>query len=398
MLVATASSLVPATEASAAPPGFVASGKMGQRFAAVYMGTQPSTLTEAQAVDIATRFDVLATDNRSFAGFVPAMKAANPRLRLLSYANASFVATQFGPTTGSFPTTLYARDAAGNFIQSRNFGSWLMQVQTPEWKDVAVEHCKRYLQNPGFDGCFLDMLGAAPVISNYTTSKPINPATGSVWTRAEWMGEMARTGEYVQSKLPEALVAGNGLSWGLHYLDPTGPTSTLWSGINGGMAELFVRLSTDAVTTYRSEVDWKKDVDMLVDAGKRGESVLAVTKLWVTATPAQRDAWQRYAFATFLLGTNGQQYLSFSDAKTWEALTADAPIERADVGVPTTSYALMGTTRVYQRKFTKGMALVNPSGSSYRVSLGGRYHRAGTTGSFKSITVAPHSGEILLAG
>jgi hypothetical protein len=50
---------------------------------------------------------------------------------------------------------------------------------------------------------------------------------------------------------------------------------------------------------------------------------------------------------------------------------------------------------VYRRTFTKGIALVNPTTSTYTVSLGGSYKDLDGVRR-TSITMAPHTGEVLV--
>jgi hypothetical protein len=69
-----------------------------------------------------------------------------------------------------------------------------------------------------------------------------------------------------------------------------------------------------AITKYPSETVWKQNVDLLVDAGARGYGVLQSTKVWTTATTAEKDAWYEYTLASFLLGNDGRSRFFFSYA------------------------------------------------------------------------------------
>ena len=54
---------------------------------------------------------------------------------------------------------------------------------------------------------------------------------------------------------------------------------------------------------------------MLVDSEAAGKGMMTMTKLWITATPAQVDAWHEYTLATFLLGSGGKSKFFFLRSK-----------------------------------------------------------------------------------
>jgi hypothetical protein len=381
------------SSAQAAAPKYVPSGWAAQQFAATHMAGKVNPTSE-EAVALAQSTDVILATRGSFAGQVTAMKQANARLRILDYVNAAFAQTNQAPPY--YPDAWYARDANGALVRSKNFGNYLMDITNPSWGDDVAARCKKFVAgDPGYDGCFLDMLGTAPIRTAYLTSQPINTATGRPWTDNEWIRATTALARKSATANPNLVVGGNGLATGSVYFSPTAPTSQLWPALTGAEAEVFVRNPSQGVTSYRTEAAWKADVDMLVDAGKRGEAIFAMTKLWVTATADETTRWHKYALATFLLGTNGASYFRFSIASTYAGLTARHPYERVDLGAATSEYGKVTGTGVYRRNFTKGLSLVNPTASAYTVALGGSYRDLdGATRT--SITLAPHSGEVFV--
>ena len=273
-----AAGLMPPAEAVA--PNYVPSGRLTQQLALTHM-TGKVNPPAADAVALANRVDVILATKGSFAGRVTAMKQANPRLRILDYLNASFAQANQAPPF--YPDSWYARDATGALVRSNNFGNYLMDISNADWVKNVVYRCKNFVATDGYDGCFLDMLGTAPIRGNYLTSQPINNATGRPWTDSEWLNATTALAQKVATRNRDLIVGGNGLAQGTVYFSATAPTSRLWPALNGAEAEVFVRGPSQGVTTYRSEGDWKADVDMLVDAGNRGESLFAVTKLWIAA-------------------------------------------------------------------------------------------------------------------
>ena len=50
---------------------------------------------------------------------------------------------------------------------------------------------------------------------------------------------------------------------------------------------------------------------MMIDVQNKGSRVLSMTKLWTNASETQKNAWHKYALATFLMGSNGNSYFCF---------------------------------------------------------------------------------------
>ena len=167
----------------------------------------------------------------------------------------------------------------------------------------------------------------------------------------------------------------NGLNTGTKYFG--GPRAVrLLDALDGAEAEAFVRGSGDGVRSHRSTSAWKSDVDMIVDAEARGKPVLAKTKVWVTATAAERSVWRTYAFGTFLLGTSGRSSFAFNGRGPGKP-EARTTLESTDLGTPTGHYVEVGG--VYLRTWSKGTVYVNPGTGSVSVDLGGTFRINGET-------------------
>ena len=348
----------------------------------------PIGLDKEEAVDFARRYDVIAATKRTFRAHARAMQQANPNLKMLVYQNGAFA--QKDQAT-AFPEEWYARDAQGRKITENEFGNYLMDVSHPEWIDHVEDECVRFLEFSGYEhGCLIDVLGDAPVTATYVSVLPINPRTGKEWTPRQWLKATSHIAGRVQDRIRPSLVVPNGIAWGADYWDDTAPSRWLLGGTSGGMVELFIRPPRAPINTYRPEEDWRKDVDMLADAGC-SDSFLAVTKVWVDAARAQKDAWHKYALASFLLGDNGRSYFTFLYERD---VVSSHPWANVDVGPPAGGYAKRDG--VYQRDFRDGRALVNPTSESYVVELGGTYRDLNGI-ERSSVVLGPHSGEVLFS-
>lgn len=347
-------------------------------------------VTRSEAVDIAGRFGLIVALPRTFRDYVADMKAANPRLILLAYMNGSFAQKDQG---SAYPESWYARDADGNKLQSQSYGNWLMDVSNPGWIEDRMSTCRSLVASTGYDGCMLDMLGIAPLDPGYLTGLPINPSTGQVWTKRDWLDATSRVAATVKGGAAPGIVVGNGLGSGSRYFDADHPSAVLLGGIDGGLAETWIRAAGQGIATYRSVSEWKQDVDMLAAAGAGRTPVLTLTKVWVDGTKAEKNAWHEFSLASFLLGTDGRSYFSFSYSSSSDS-TAGHPWWTLDLGSPTGPYFDAGG--YYERRFTSGLALVNPGDSTYTVDLGGTYVTVWGK-EVTSVTLFPHRGKVLVA-
>jgi hypothetical protein len=381
-------SLVQVAAAAATVGPVASSGRVRVWSPQFFNGTE--TYTTDQATAIARNFDAIVALPTVFKGMVGQMKAANPSLTTFVYMKEVF----------TYDTTLpeadYAHDALGQRIQGVQFaGTWLLDPSNPAVYSYDLGLAQQKLQQSGYDGIFLDTMGTAPLGAGYVTGIPVNPATGQVWTAPAWLNANAALAGKLATGLGKPVI-GNGLRDGTSYFDPTAPSSILiGTGMVGAMAEQWMRDATSSITAYPSETDWLNDVNAVVDAGARNESFLAVTKTWATATQAQKDAWYTFTVASFLMGTDGKAYLSFTG--TQGDSTVPNKYDNLDLGAPQGPFAKVAN--VYQRSFAGGRVLVNVSPkTSYTVSLGGAYHTIDGVATGATLTMAPDSAVILTNG
>ena len=375
-----------ALPAAAAPaPAAVGSGVL-RLWAPASVGRVPG-LDRAKALQIARDHDLVLAQGSVFAPYADAMRAANPRLRLIAYVNGSFAGSREG---SRYPDAWYLRDASGARVTSLRYGNFMMDVREPGWIGTRTTACRTVTDRSDYDGCYLDVLGSSPVGEDYVSGRALNPATGRPWTYAEWLsGTAALAGEVRRAAAPR-LVQGNGLTDGPRYFAPI-HARTLFSTLDTVIAEGFVRSGRAALTTFPTATEWQQNVAMLQDAERQGKRVLAITKLWAEGTPQQKDAWHEYSLATFLMGAGGRSryYLSYEESQD---PTSVHPWWRTDLGQPTG--AMTGSAGVHSRSFERGRVLVNVSRQTVRVPLGGSYRTLyGRT--VTSVTIPPDRARVL---
>lgn len=344
----------------------------------------PGSLTSTQVAAVAKNFD-LAVVKDSQAGFTDQIKAANPDLTVLVYHNGAFA--QKGQGT-KFPAIWYAHDANGNKITQTVFGNYLMDVSNTDWINYVVRACINAKVRAHADGCYTDMMMTAPLFGDYTTGKPINPATGKVWTFPAFQSAV----EHIAARIRDEVSgpsAANGVACGKRWFAAGGSSSkTLTNNTDGSHAEIWLRDRKLAPDQFPSVTAWKQDVDMVVEAEAESRQIMVETKLWQRgpdAIPsATVDRWRAFTLATFLLSTQGKSWYLFSPNPTLAGMTAADPWENVAVGAPIVSYAQSGG--VYSRTFASGFAAVNPSATGSTVTL--------PLGAWRSLTGQVQSGTI----
>jgi hypothetical protein len=348
-----------------------------------------ATYTLAQALTVARNFDVVAAYYGSFRPFVAQMKAANPKLKLLAYINSSW-----SNLTNGYPSSWFAHDASGKLVTATAFpNTAMLDLTNTAWRDNVAHLCTMLRGASGYAGCFLDVMGPAALAPNYGSALPIDPDTGQAWTAAELMADTGRIAAAVEAANPGVPVAGNGIISGPMFYDPTAPTSVVATAVPNGMAETWFRSATMAANQYRVASRWIEDVNMVRDAEARGHPVLVTVKLWQPATQQQIDSVHMFSLASFLLSTSGASAYSFSSGCSQSQLYQTSSLDHLDIGKPTAPYRQAGGA--YERTFSNGLVLANPTSSSVAVQLGGTY-RTGGGATVTSVTLAPDSGDVLI--
>lgn len=372
------------------PPG-TANAEVGSNAFRRWIKVNARAITADQALAIANRAEVVVADQFALVPHVAAMHAAHPGIRILVYVNGTY-----SRPDEVYPEGLYLHDAQGRRITALSDGGVLMNPGRAAWRNDVANDCSSRRAQTGYDGCYIDVLGVAPLNDSYGSSLPIRPRTGLVWTAAEWLNATSGLGSRVTELNPGAFILANGLQNGKRYADSTGASAVILNGVNGGNAEDFIRVASAPADEARPEWMWKADVDMLVDAGSRGKSVFAMTKVWVSATQEQIDRIHEYALASFLLGTNGTSYFTFYsdlDRMNVDEVTRRNRVDSAaDIGVPTGGYSVVGS--VYTRAFTGGLVLVNPTAVATSVTLPQLLLDLDGV-ALTSVTLAPNTASIL---
>lgn len=356
---------------------------------AAYMADD-HTYTEREAVALAERFDVVAGLPTAFRQWAGAMRRANPQVVLLVYTNGMFVPPEQGR---ELPDEWFARDAQGRRIASTSFGNLLMDPESESWRDYSVERCRRAALDNGYDGCIVDMLTLGVFAPGYLTALPVREGTTSPYTREQYRDALVPLAEQF-ADLEGLVVAGNTVTTPARHLDDTSSTREVSKALSVAQAEDFLRGAGDPVDRFPDVTSWQQHLQVVRDLESDGTAVLATTKLWVPAEPEQRDAWQRYAMASFLLATEGTSAFAFTSERTPEGAAGSGDRYRLpeDLGLP------QGPVRevdgLFVRDYEGGIVAVNPGDRAAVLTTEQQMQDLdGRTGA--SSTVAPRDATIL---
>ena len=351
-------------------------------------GRSAQDYSRPEALDIARRYDLVLSLQRTFEDHLGAMRAENPDITMIVYDNILMTLRQ---GKSDYPDSWYARDKNGNKIVAtaeRIKGTWQLEPSVKAVRENAVATCRSKLGASGYDGCYLDSLGAGHL--GNLASRPVNPRTKRPYTDSEWVEQTSQVAGYVSDRV-DGLVLVNGISKGGAFFDDDLDASRFFDRADGGNAEGWVRGAEQEIGKFRPEDKWRDDVDLLVQAEKRGKTVIAMTKIWRPASGSWVERWRRYTYATFLLGTNGNQYLYFNPKGPGKP-PGHHPYDDIDLGRPTGAY--FKADGMYQRWFTDGVALVNPTEAQATISLGGTYRNLSGQ-NVTSVTLGPNTADIL---
>jgi hypothetical protein len=367
-------------------------GSVELTWAPTYMSND-SHYTATEATSMAQRFNLIAATPSAFSAFVAKMKAVNPKLSLLTYANATFVPPA---KAKSIPASEFAHDVRGNKIISRNFGTILMDPSNAAWRKNATADCKSKAAGAHYDGCLVDMLTMGIYSKGFVTALPAKPGTHTEYTQSQWRSFLETLASQYSTDDPSDITIGNSVSNAFRYWDSPVSSRPIVMDLPGAQMEDFLRGAADSPSRFPSVSTWQDSVRVITDIESAKHTGLFSTKLWSKASRAQVAQWQGYAMATFLMGANGHSYFAFTDSRTKVgAMETDLPYSMPkSLGLPSGAMAASGG--VFIRKFAHGKAIVNPGSSAAQVALGGTFtNLAGKTVS--SVTLPAHSGDVYVS-
>ena len=299
--------------------------------------------------------------------WIPQLKAWNPSVTILEYNLGPYL--QKG--SANFTTVLaddpswFAHDAKGNLINLPAFpGNYLMDPGNAGYRAWHSSQLAASVAEYGFDGAMDDSMGAGP-LGSYSSSPPVNPATGALYTATQWLDNGVLMLNSDKAALNGGYLAFNGLVSGPMFVRE----SSILAGSNAdaGVSELFLRQPTSSVTAYPTSKTLADSLTMMSDMAASGKTFLGWTKVWSTGTPAQVSQWESFDVGVYLLGQGAGSMLDFMPSHSADNTAISYANLQSNMGTPMGPYTVSGST--YTRVFQNGTVTVNLATSSSSIHM-----------------------------
>lgn len=163
--------------------------------------------------------------------------------------------------------------------------------------------------------------------------------------------------------------------------------------VDGMQLENFLTEPNAPLSNFPTEPEWKRQVDVLAQWSHDPNAVVLVSTRTRASTGGNSEPveqWLRFAFASFLIAANNSHtFFNFENAGAAQALVLPA-----DFDLGTVQSAILKQNGVYQRRFTRGLILVNP-GDGVRTLVLSRGYTDLSGNLLDRVQLQPHTGMIL---
>jgi hypothetical protein len=363
-----------------------------------YLINNLGDLSYAEQIELAENIDLINTKPYPV-NKVPMqnIRAANPDIIIICYYNTWAINDQTSDIRIARQNGWVLRDALGREVYAKGWpNNKIMDVGNQGFRDWLAGKIKAVVDEYGFDGIMGDGTKAILEDTYDISAMPINPRTGRIFTPTEWRNAMIGHVRTIKARMgPDKILIANGKGanvgcnefgfWANQDL-----VEPLIDEVDGNLMEGFIRWINEK---WRSESKWVQDVNFLKYLCDKGKIAIPLTNSHGILPPgATAEQVIMYGLVTNLLALEpGYSYVGFSviDREDLYDLT------NIQIGTPTQDYVKRSGMSVYQRAFTNGLAMINPSDNSYTFNLGSYYYTL-SGARINSITIRPHTGVILL--
>lgn len=311
-------------------------------------------------------------------------KSANKKIVIVAYTNAMFDFV-FKPTDEN----AYTHNAQGKRVKETHYAQgWsLLNLRSQEWRQFFVEKSRQKIDRQGFDGIFIDDMGMASGLSKIKRiDSPPGYGSGSGWrafSDEEWYQAGYDFLDYVKKELGKNVVIFNGL-----YHQPPQYDITFLEVTDGGMREGFIL--TGRYDRFLSEKAWKKLLNQAIkDINKYNKKFIAACRMQKEGATVED---RMFCFTSYLLinkpghvfysppkcpfGVRGAKAVEMFKKMIFEVVYF--PEMEVDLGAPLEDAGSINeyydsANKVYKRKYSNGLVVVNPSSQPRKLSLDGAY-------------------------
>ena len=323
---------------------------------------------------IASHFDIMDT-NLNKVSQVQKIKSLNPTFKAIFYDNA-LTHREKGREDW------YVRDAkTGSKLVNKDWGWYLMDIGNPVYRKSLANFIKKCSDdNPTFDGVFLDDVWGSVSSDRFYREGTKEMASLPLHVTKYWRDNIKLLLIQIKMAIGRKLLIVN-----------TGVFNTDYLALSDGqMYEAFCHANWQPHEEYYQ--GWQKVLDRMIMTSASGKIFLAQSGVMKDVTESQTIKTAKYCYSMFLLGANGNSYFYFS--KNYRGVTY-FPEWDIDLGAPIKNYQIRAGTPLFEREYSKGLVLINPSSESFQIKLGDKYKNLDGVIT-DTLTLGNHEGEILL--
>ncbi len=265
-----------------------------------------------------------------------------------------------------------------------NDAFYLMDFTNPDFRRYQINYILTYINRYGFDGWFGD---GPPSTIRYQSFNPAPPQA----YRDAWNSFVRQFLQEMRQALGPKLAITNSTPKVFDYINPGNPDpnwddSAFLQYVDGTMIEGFAHAGWEPPTAIQGFVQWNWQQTKFKRNLEAGKYILVISGTAGT-NQQQIERWRLFSFASYLLQADGTRaYYAWMGWLTF-------PEQRLPIGTPLRDAYVSNS--VYQRDFTGGKVLVNPSDNTRTITLPQRY-RTLKGQAVTQVTLPPWTGTILL--
>lgn len=334
----------------------------------VYRHVIATELNSAEfRAELARTYDLITI--RGAAGQSPTLEglrhAEDPQVFL--YRRATAVSNDDAASLDREHQDWLARDTAGEVVRSKT-GNAVIDITNPSVRRWLVDGIAADVQRVGYDGIYLDVVGAFFSERFYSERPTIG---GAPLSDAAWREASIAVIREVKAATGKPVIAnGFGLQSGGNYQAHRADADALIAAADGIQIEHFTRLGKMALSDFRGSQAWAEDVEFLRSVSNQGKLVLANTRVDEPGGDlAALERVLRFSLASFLVGAEGPVLFQFGGTTTRNEGARVAPLVE-QLGTPLGPAYKDGDAML--RHFSGGEVAVNPGGRPTNVELAGQ--------------------------
>jgi hypothetical protein len=165
--------------------------------------------------------------------------------------------------------------------------------------------------------------------------------------------------------------------------------------VDGILLENFARDADAPMEQFPDEAAWRQNIDALAGLSTNPDTIILTSTRFPEAADRPLplvQQWANFALASFLLAANNTHaFFGMPDPHVQQFM--NVPALNVQLGLP--FGGMVKTNGVYQRRFVRGLVLVNPSNAKRILNLARAYQNA-LGEKFTALEIEPHTGLVLL--